>query len=71
MSVIYIVLPIALLLAVLGLTAFIWAVRKGQFDDLDSPSIRMLFDDEEGVEGSNHEGTNGTKEGGDAHRRER
>lgn len=50
MSVIYIVLPIALLLAAVGLAAFIWAVRKGQFDDLDTPAVRMLFDDEEADE---------------------
>jgi len=29
--------------------AFIWAVRKGQFDDLETPAVRVLFDDEEPV----------------------
>jgi len=47
MSVIYIVLPLALVLAGIGLWAFIWSVRQGQLDDLDTPAVRMLHDDEE------------------------
>ncbi len=47
MSVIYIILPLALLMALGGIIAFIWATRRGQFDDLDTPPNRMLFDDEE------------------------
>jgi len=46
LAVLYIVIPIALVLAGAGLAAFLWAVRKGQFDDLDTPAVRMLFDDE-------------------------
>jgi len=46
MSVVYIVLPLALLLAVIALYVFIRAVRSGQFDDLDTPGVRMLQDDE-------------------------
>ena len=47
MSVIYILLPAAALLAAAGVAAFIWAVRRGQFDDMDTPAIRMLHDDED------------------------
>jgi cbb3-type cytochrome oxidase maturation protein len=46
MSVLFIVLPLALVLAGIALWAFIYSARRGQFDDLDSPPIRMLFDDE-------------------------
>ena len=46
MSVMYIVLPIALLLAAAGVWAFIWAVRNGQLDDLQTPALRMLLDDD-------------------------
>jgi cbb3-type cytochrome oxidase maturation protein len=46
MSVIYIVLPLAIVLAIVALGAFIWAVRRGQYDDMDTPSVRMLHDDE-------------------------
>jgi len=47
MSVVYIALPIALLLALAGVIAFIWAVRSGQLDDLESPGLRILGDDDE------------------------
>ena len=47
MSVIYILVPAATLLAVAAVWAFIRAVRSGQFDDLDTPAIRMLHDDED------------------------
>lgn len=39
-------IPIALFLGLLGLAAFLWAVRSGQFDDLDGAAERILFDDE-------------------------
>jgi cbb3-type cytochrome oxidase maturation protein len=47
MSVIYVLLPVAVLLAAGGVAAFIWAVRRGQFDDLDTPAIRILHDDDD------------------------
>jgi cbb3-type cytochrome oxidase maturation protein len=46
MSVIYIALPAAIVLAGLALRAFIWAVRQGQFDDVDTPAIRVAQDDD-------------------------
>ncbi len=46
MSVIFIALPAALVLAGLAVLAFVWAVRQGQFDDLDTPAIRAVHDDE-------------------------
>ncbi|MDD9912414.1 MAG: cbb3-type cytochrome oxidase assembly protein CcoS [Alphaproteobacteria bacterium] len=39
-------IPIALLLGFTGLIAFIWALKNGQFDDLDGAAHRILFDDE-------------------------
>lgn len=45
MSVIYIVLPLAIVLAVAAVTAFAWAVRSGQMDDLRTPALRILHDD--------------------------
>ena len=47
MSVLYIALPIALLLVVVAVVAFVMQVRSGQFDDLSTPPRRMLFDDVE------------------------
>lgn len=47
MSVLWIVLPIALLLAAAAVAAFLWVVRSGQFDDLDSPAWRAVLDDDD------------------------
>ena len=46
MSVLYLALPVALLLAGIALAAFIRTVRSGQLDDLETPAIRMLHDDD-------------------------
>lgn len=45
MSVLYIVLPLALVIAALAVAAFVWMVRGGQLDDLESPAYRILHDD--------------------------
>jgi cbb3-type cytochrome oxidase maturation protein len=44
-SVLFIALPAALLLGLSALLAFIWSVRSGQLDDLETPPFRALFDD--------------------------
>ena len=46
MSVIYILLSISIIVAIGFFIAFIYAVKKGQFDDSYTPSVRMLFEDE-------------------------
>jgi len=45
MEVIFVLLPLALLVAGIMLALFVWAVRSGQYDDLETPPVRMLFDD--------------------------
>ena len=47
MSALYIALPIALLLALVGLIAFVWSVRSGQLDDLETPALRILGEEDE------------------------
>jgi cbb3-type cytochrome oxidase maturation protein len=47
MDAIYILLPAALFLGLIGLGLMIWAVRSGQFDDMEGPSYRILFDDDQ------------------------
>lgn len=42
-----ILIPIALVMGVLGLAAFLWALRRGQFEDLDGAAARILIEDEE------------------------
>ncbi len=46
MTVIYVVLPLAILIAAAAVGAFAWATRRGQFDDLETPAHRMLLDDD-------------------------
>lgn len=47
MSAIYFLIPLTLLLLVLAVVVFFWAIRDGQFDDLESPGFRVLLDEEE------------------------
>ncbi len=47
MTVLFVVLPLAILFAGVAVAAFIWSVRTGQFDDLKTPASRMLHDDDE------------------------
>jgi cbb3-type cytochrome oxidase maturation protein len=44
---IFVLLPLALSIAAIAVGFFIWAARSGQFDDLETPAVRILFDDEE------------------------
>ena len=46
MEILKILIPMALFLGSFFIFLFIWATKSGQFDDLDTPSKRMLFDDE-------------------------
>jgi len=45
MTVLYIVLPLALVIVAVAVWAFVWAAHRGQFDDLDTPAMRLLHDD--------------------------
>jgi len=47
MEVIYILLALSISVAVIFFTAFIIAVRSGQFDDTYTPSVRILFEDQQ------------------------
>ena len=46
MNIFYLLIGVSLFAALIFLAAFIWAVRSGQFDDNETPSRRILFDDE-------------------------
>ena len=49
MTALYILIPVALLLVAFAVWLFFWAVDSGQYDDLDSPAHRILFDDDDPV----------------------
>ena len=46
MDMILVLIPIALFLGLLGLGAFLWSLKSGQFDDLDGAAHRILFEDD-------------------------
>ena len=47
MDIVFVIIPLTILLAVAALAAFIWAVRKDQFEDTSTPAVRILFDENE------------------------
>ena len=46
MNILYVLIPLALLILGAAVWAFFWAVGSGQFDDLDTPAMRILLDDD-------------------------
>jgi cbb3-type cytochrome oxidase maturation protein len=50
MNIFYLLIGVSLFAALIFLGAFIWAVKTGQFDDNETPSIRILFDDDSTVD---------------------
>jgi len=47
MIALYILIPVAMVIVAIVIYLFFWAVDNGQYDDLDSPAHRILFDDED------------------------
>lgn len=47
MTILLYLIPAALFLGLLGLAAFLWALKSGQFDDLDGAAHRILFEDDD------------------------
>lgn len=46
MSIIYVLIPIAILFVIIGLAGFFWAVRSKQFEDLEKQGFSILFEDD-------------------------
>lgn len=46
MEVIYLLIPVALLLVGVIIAVFFWAIRSGQFDDMEGPAHRIIMDDD-------------------------
>lgn len=47
LSILYLLIPLSLLLVGLAVAIFFWAVKSGQFDDLEGPAQRVLLDDDD------------------------
>ena len=56
MTILLLLIPISLALLGLAVWAFVWAVRRGQFDDLDSAALDILADDRAPTAGAAHVG---------------
>ncbi len=56
MIVVYVLLPLAVLIALGFVAMFIWATKDGQFDDVRTPQLRVLFDDDSGKETESPDG---------------
>lgn len=54
MTSLLLLIPCALLLGFIGLAAFLWALRSGQFEDLDGAASRILFEDTPYQEKNHH-----------------
>ena len=50
MTILYLLIPLGMVLLALSIWAFFWAVRSGQFDDLESPGVEILLDDDRVVD---------------------
>jgi len=46
MNILYVLIPLALIVLGVAVWAFFWAVGSGQFDDLDTPAVRIIMDDD-------------------------
>ncbi|MBD9370194.1 cbb3-type cytochrome oxidase assembly protein CcoS [Xanthomonas sp. XNM01] len=46
MNILLMLIPISLVLLAAAIGAFVWAVKRGQFDDLDTPALDILDDDD-------------------------
>ena len=55
MDVLIYLVPLALFMGLVGLAAFLWALRSGQYEDLDGAAARILFDDDKPLKTSRKE----------------
>lgn len=54
MEIIFLLIPIALILAGLMVWALMWAIKSGQFDDLEGPAHRILMEEDDVVDEADH-----------------
>jgi cbb3-type cytochrome oxidase maturation protein len=46
-TILYLLIPVSLLFVVAGIGVFIWAVKSGQYEDMEGPAHRILMDDDD------------------------
>lgn len=47
MSILYLLIPLAIVLMIIALMFFVWTVKSGQYDDMEGPAHRILMDDDD------------------------
>ena len=60
MEILYLLIPLSLGLVGLIIWVFLWAVRSGQFDDMEGPAHQILMDDDRPVTGQSDKDVDGT-----------
>lgn len=66
MTILLLLIPLSLMLVGIAAWAFAWAVRRGQFDDLDTPALDILGDDHSGTDAVHDRDSRDPGGGGDA-----
>ena len=46
MSILYLILPVSFFFAGIAVSAFVWSTQRGQLDDLETPALRILLEEE-------------------------
>ena len=54
MNILLLLVPLSVMLLGAAVWGFVWAVRRGQFDDLDTPALDILADDDRPAEHDDH-----------------
>ena len=54
MSVLFLTISVSFVIALVFFSAFLWTVKNGQYEDLDGPSVRMLFESKKSVKQMNN-----------------
>ncbi|TLF50475.1 cbb3-type cytochrome oxidase assembly protein CcoS [Halomonas urmiana] len=65
MNILYLLIPLSLILLGLAVWAFFWAVKHDQFEDLEGPAYRILFDEDENDRPRQPRGSSEAKPGAD------
>ena len=58
MEVLYFLIPLSLLFVAIAVGFFFWAVKSGQYEDMEGPAYRILFDDDQPVSQAEESGDN-------------
>lgn len=64
MTILLVLIPVALVLGGLGLAAFLWALKSGQYEDMEGAANRILFDDDDEDAKPGGDKSGGDKSGG-------